>query len=154
MQPNEKEDFDLKSLEIQERRQKVEQFHIQGFSILRMAQELKVNPRTIVRDIQANRQERLSMLDGYSGSIDWLRNRLGDHVSLMDNARYRLLQIAENSTDDMVKAKALKLATEVDKDTVDTVLKLMWSFKDFMYAGPYLARPVGLKKEDGLQEKA
>jgi IS30 family transposase len=131
-----------KEQEIYLRRQEVERLHIWGYSVQEIAEQMNVDMRTISRDIQANRRERLNMLvySNAEGSRnqsakEWLRNELADYVAFMEGARRTLLEQSRTFKTEAGRTRAIVSAVQVTNQKIETIKSLMFSIDDIASGG-------------------
>ena len=129
---NNNQSTSVKSQEIWLRRAEVEHLHTFGYSASEIAEKLGVDVRTIGRDIQENRRERLSMLvDGdRNGAKNWLRNQLSDYIAFMDTAQKTFCQQSESFTTEAARARSLWFAVQIANQKVETIKSLLFSLHD------------------------
>lgn len=142
-----------KAEEIRLRRMEVERLHIWGYSVSEIAQEVGVDERTVSRDIQENRRERLHMIIyGNSGDSHiesagaWLRNELADYIAFMDEAKRSFLEQSRTFKTEASKSRALWFAVQLTNQKVETIKSLMFSIDDIANGAVHL-------HEDIIREK-
>lgn len=130
-----------KAEEIRLRRMDVERLHIWGHSVSEIARELRVDERTVSRDIQENRRERLQMLVyGTEGcrrdnAKEWTRNELADYVAFMDEAKRSFLDQSRTFNTEAARTRALWYAVEVASRKIDTIKTLILSLDEISIGG-------------------
>lgn len=137
-----KERTQVKAEEIQQRRMQVEKLHIWGLSVAEIAKEVRVDERTVSRDIQTNRKERLAMLtdEQSGGASEWLRNELADYVAFMEEAKRSFCEQSRTFKSEAARSKALYFAVQIVNQKVDTIKSLMLSTHVLHAAGDSLRR--------------
>ena len=130
-----------KAEEIRLRRMEVERLHIWGHSTSEIAEKLDVDERTIGRDIQENRKERLAMLvysikgNVYDNAKEWTRNQLSDYVTFMDLAKRKFLEQSETFKTEASRLRALWYAVEIENQKIETIKSIMFSIDDIARGG-------------------
>lgn len=127
-----------KEKEIEIRRAEVENLHLIGWSVNEIAERMKVDPRTISRDIQANRSERLKMLENSTEARVWVQEQLADTIGFLETAKKRFCIQAETFKSETAKTRALWYATEIEIKKMETIKSLIWSSYDIEVGGNQL----------------
>ncbi len=130
-----KEKLNPKQIEIQIRRVAVERLHIQGLSVTEIAVHLKVDIRTISRDIHENRKERLKVLGNSAEARVWLQERLADYIAFMDEAKRTFYAQSLTFKTEASKSRALWYAVEIESKKIETIKSLLWSLYDLQTGG-------------------
>lgn len=136
-----------KAEEIRLRRMEVERLHIWGYPVSEIAQKVGVDERTVSRDIQGNRRERLNMIIYGKGSQMesagvWLRNELADYIAFMDEAKRTFLEQSRAFKTEASKTRALWFAVQIANQKVETIKSLMFSLDDIATGGVHLHEDV------------
>lgn len=124
-----------KQQEIETRRVAVERLHIQGLSVAEIAEQLKVDMRTISRDIQENRKARLKMLGNSVEAREYLQSRLADYIAFMDEAKRTFYAQSLSFETEASKSRALWYAVEIESKKIETIKSLLWSLYDLQSGG-------------------
>lgn len=124
-----------KEKEVEIRRAEVENLHLMGWSVNEIAEQMKVDPRTISRDIRANRSERLKMLENSIEAKVWVRQQLADTIGFLEAAKKRFCNQAETFKSEAAKTRALWYAVEIETKKVETIKSLIWSAYDIEVGG-------------------
>jgi predicted transcriptional regulator len=132
-----------KAEEIRLRRMEVERLHIWGHTVSEIAHEVGVDERTVSRDIQENRRERLNMIIYGEGSHMesagvWLRNELADYIAFMDEAKRSFLEQSRTFKTEASKSRALWFAVQLTNQKVETIKSLMFSIDDIANGSAHL----------------
>lgn len=131
-----------KSEEIRLRRMQVERLHIRGLSVHEIAQEVGVDERTVSRDIQENRRERLHMVVYGNGKTsrandarEWLRNELADYIAFMESAKREFQEQSHSFKNEAARSRALWHAVEISMHKVETIKSLMLAYGEITMGG-------------------
>ena len=134
-----------KAEEIRLRRMEVERLHIWGHTVSEIAQEVGVDERTVSRDIQDNRLERLNMVvygEDNTSQMEsagvWLRNELADYIAFMDAAKRSFLEQSRTFETEASKTRALWFAVQLANQKVETIKSLMFSLEEVAMGGVHL----------------
>lgn len=125
----------IKQKEIELRRIEVERLLIQGFSVFEMAQQLKVDVRTVSRDIADNRSERLKMLESSDKARVWLQQQLADSIAFYEEARRVFYSQSRTFKSEASKSRALWFAVQVENEKMEHIRTLIWSTYDLQVGG-------------------
>ena len=118
------------------RRMKVEKLHIWGHTVDEIAKDIGVDVRTVSRDIQENRKERLRMISGVTGKSfkqgaqEWLRNELADYIGFMDESRRTFMEQSKTFKTEAARTRALWNAVLIANQKVETIKTMMFSVDD------------------------
>jgi len=132
---NSHEEKGVKQQAVEMRRVAVERLHIQGFSVAEIAEQLKVDMRTISRDIQENRKARLKVLGNSAEAREWLQGRLADYIAFMDEAKRTFYAQSLSFETEASKSRALWYAVEIESKKIETIKSLLWSLYDLQVGG-------------------
>lgn len=136
---NQGKDLKPKEAEIAIRRVEVERLHIRGATVAEIAQRLGVDSRTVSRDIQQNRLERVQMLKGSREAKDWLRAQVADTMAFLDSAKKEFCHQADTFKTEAGRSRALAHAVEIEFKRIDTIKGLLWSLYDLEMGGANLS---------------
>lgn len=120
------------------RRIEVERLCLLGYSIEEIAEKMGVDSRTINRDIQANREERLKMLGSSADARKWLQEQLADAIGFFDFAKKKFCRQADTFKTEAAKSRSLWYAVELESKKIETIKSLIWSVYDLEVGGHQL----------------
>lgn len=133
-----KEISSIKQKMINVRRADVERLHIQGHSVVEIADKVHVDARTVSRDIQENRKKWLQIIGGSNEAREWLQGHVADTMAFFDEVKKRFFQQAETFTTESAKTRALWHAAEIEIRRMETLKTLIWSLYDLQTGGHQL----------------
>lgn len=133
-----KEDIGVKQQVIDARRAEVEQLHIQGYSAAEIAKKVRVDVRTVCRDIQENRKKWLQMIENSDEAREWLQGHIADTMAFFDEAKKRFFQQSVTFKTEAAKTRALWYAAEIEMKRIETLKTLIWSLYDLQMGGHQL----------------
>jgi len=120
------------------RRIEVERLHLLGYTIAEIATQMNVDTRTVNRDVQTNRSERLKMLGSSADAREWLQGELADTIGFLEMAKKRFCQQAETCKSEAAKIRALQGAVDIEYKKMETIKSLIWSVYDIQAGGFHL----------------
>lgn len=112
----------LKDLEVTERKIEVHKMRLQGYSLLEISEKFKVDIRTISRDIQTVRADKVFRIYGENIDFDnWSKNQLGDYIVISEKVRGEFLRELENTKDINAKIKILNSLERIEREKIDVI---------------------------------